>query len=820
MGEGGRVVGMRSFWVAGLFVLAAGGVWAEEKGKEDTYTQANRLFYGLGCMIDEKNAVALYRQAVEEGDVRALAWKARQVTFGRYGFAKNDAEARRILEEIEPKLRKMISEGYFDAKQSLCRLILTVAADKREEAYDLSKSLAEEGDVTGFRGMAYCFQFGIGVKKDETKKFMWCAKAAEQGCAISQFNLGLCYEKGMGIAKDEKKAFAWYSKSALKNYANAQAKVAFCYEKGIGIDIDARKAVESYLEMVKQFNVDALYILGKKLKSREIGQFEANPADRYFKELSGLELREKGSAENYLIGIGGLETGNFLKAKQALLMAGNRYGPTAQNIQPESMRLTRPEDLWENYVLQILDKDKNPIGTGVFCSQNGWVLTAAHVVAGQETITVRDAQMNLWPVEGLFPGEFSADLVLMKTSAKPEAFAELADSGPKAADLVIQVGHPWGVLRQIVSDGKLENLHGDGGTWVCSLSSMPGNSGSPVFNEDKELIGISSQATYVIQPKAVVDNSRTWVVPLHELKKMIRSAKDGASFSDYVATKEWEGRSRFWNAAEGKKASSLLMGQTLLSESYEERDPQKAAAIFLTEAEKGDAQGIYLLADMHYRGEGVLKDQEKALEMWKESADQGNAQAMFRLGAEADRGGVVPQNRTEALKWYQKAAEKGDAAAMANTGVYYLNGWGTQRDFQQAEKWIRASAEKGNAFGQYVYGVMWEGGYGVRINPALAAKWFEQAAKGGNLDAMVKYAQCLEFGSGANLNQVGAIVWYQRAASGNNADAIFRLGAAYANGRGVPKDFSQALKLWEKSAKMGHKESIQKLASFGREVCQ
>jgi TPR repeat protein len=812
---------MKNFWVVGCLALAVGGVWGEEKAKEDTYTQANRLFYGLGCIIDEKKAVELYRQAVEEGDARALAWKARQVMSGRYGFAKNDAEARRILEEVEPKLKKMILEGYFDAKQSLCRLILTVAPpDKREEAYNLSKSLAEKGDVSGYRGMAYCFQFGIGVKKDETEKFNWCAKAAERGCAISQFNLGLCYEKGMGIAKNEEKAFAWYNKSASQGYANAQAKVASCYEKGIGTNIDARKALESYLEMVKQLNIDALYLLGKKIKSREIGQFDAKPADFYFKELSSLALRQKGSSENYLIGMGSLETGNFLKAKQALLMAGNQYGPTAQNIQPDSMRLTKLEDPWENYVLQILDKDKNPIGTGVFCKRNGWVLTAAHVVAGREALTVRDAQMNLWPVEGLYPGEFSTDLVLMKTSARPRAFAELADSDPKVADPVIQVGHPWGVLRQIVSDGKLENLHGDGGTWVCSLSSMPGNSGSPVFNEDKELIGISSRATYVIQPKAMVDDSRTWVVPLHELKKMIQSAEDRASFSPLVAAKEWDGRSRFWNAAEGKKASSLLMGQTLLSESYEERDPQKAAAIFLTEAEKGDAQGIYLLADMHYRGEGVLKDQEKALEMWKESAEQGNAQAMFRLGSESDRGGVVPQNRTEALKWYQKAAEKGDAAAMANTGVYYLNGWGTQRDFQQAEKWIRASAEKGNAFGQYVYGVMWEGGYGVRINPALAAKWFEQAAKGGNLDAMVKYAQCLEFGSGANLNQAAAIVWYQRAASGNNAEAIFRLGSAYANGRGVPKDFSQALKLWEKSAKMGHKESMQKLASFGREVPQ
>ena len=76
----------------------------------------------------------------------------------------------------------------------------------------------------------------------------------------------------------------------------------------------------------------------------------------------------------------------------------------------------------------------------------------------------------------------------------------------------------------------------------------------------------------------------------------------------------------------------------------------------------------------------------------------------------------------------------------------------------------------------------------------------------------------MEFGSGTKENQTAAIVWYQKAAAGKNPEAIFRLGSAYANGRGVPKDFSRALKLWQESAKMGHKESIQKLASFGREV--
>ena len=90
----------------------------------------------------------------------------------------------------------------------------------------------------------------------------------------------------------------------------------------------------------------------------------------------------------YLIGVGSLETGAFLKAKQALLMAGNQYGPTAQNIQPEAMRLSSPKDPWLESILQILDGDASVIGTGVFFENDGWVLTAAHVVAGRSAVAV------------------------------------------------------------------------------------------------------------------------------------------------------------------------------------------------------------------------------------------------------------------------------------------------------------------------------------------------------------------------------------------------------------------------------------------------
>jgi TPR repeat protein len=215
---------------------------------------------------------------------------------------------------------------------------------------------------------------------------------------------------------------------------------------------------------------------------------------------------------------------------------------------------------------------------------------------------------------------------------------------------------------------------------------MPGNSGSPVFNEEWELVGISSRATYFNDSKTDPDLSRTWVVPLGYLKKILQDGKNNKNFHSIALSKEWESRCKFWSSTDSKQARKLLAVNTLLSDSFEEPNPKKAAAIIVTEAERGSPEAINLLGQISYKGEGVPKDPEKAFQLWKESAEMGNTQAMNRLGTELGREGVASKNRGEALKWFQKAAEQGDAEGMATTGAYYFNGWGVERDFQQAEK--------------------------------------------------------------------------------------------------------------------------------------
>ena len=685
-----------------------------------------------------------------------------------------------------PELVKKAESGDALAQYNLGRAYLHgkgVAGDYKEGVKWFIKS-AEQGNAFGQNAQGVCYRDGLGVNKDEKEAVKWFIKSVEQGNMKAQYNLGRCYQAGRGVPKDEKEAVKLYAKAAEQGYAVAQYKLGGCYYTGVGVGKDEKEAL------------------------------------KWYTKVSSLQLQKKGSLDNRYIGLGSMETGNFARSKEALLLAGNNYGPTAVNIKPESMRLTGASLPAHDSVLHILDPEGNEIGTGVFCDAEGWVLTAAHVVAGHEQISVRDKHMNLWNVEAICPGDFSNDIALLKTTARDSSFVELADDDLNLSDKVVQIGHPYGVLNQIISEGVIGSLKGDGNTWTCSFASMPGNSGSPVFNEEWELVGISSRATYFSDSKTDSDLSRTWVVPLGYLKKILQDGKNVKNFHPIALSKEWESRCKFWSSVESKQARKLLAVNTLLSDSFEEPNLQKAAAIIVTEAERGSSEAVNLLGQISHKGEGVPKDPEKAFKLWREAAEMGNTKAMNRLGTELGREGVASKNRAEALKWFQKAAEQGDADGMAATGAYYFNGWGVERDFQQAEKWIQASAEKGNAFGQYVYGVMYEGGYGVRLNPGKSAYWHEQSAKGGYVEGMVKYAQCLECGSGVRENQAEAIVWYKKAADKKSASALYFLGSAYANGRGVAKDFSRAVDLWKQSSKMGNQDAIRRLAVIGVEVTE
>ena len=142
------------------------------------------------------------------------------------------------------------------------------------------------------------------------------------------------------------------------------------------------------------------------------------------------------------------------------------------------------------------------LGSGVVISEDGLILTAAHIsqVADSLTVEFLDGPMETAKVVS---SSALADVALLKLDYKPESLvvAELGDSDlSKVGDQVFVVGAPYGVnhtltvghisgrrkLKVFTDQAPIEFLQTD-------AAINRGNSGGPMFNMKGEVIGIVSR---------------------------------------------------------------------------------------------------------------------------------------------------------------------------------------------------------------------------------------------------------------------------------------------------------------------------------------
>jgi len=149
------------------------------------------------------------------------------------------------------------------------------------------------------------------------------------------------------------------------------------------------------------------------------------------------------------------------------------------------------------------ETDQQGVGSGVLISTQGHVLTAAHVVHGSDTITIKTHDGELHDAELLF-SEASADIALIriKNPAPELAYAALGNSDRLAiGQNVYVIGAPYG-LESSYSTGTISGFREFNrlydGTILAEFIQTDaainsGNSGGPMFNSKGEVIGISSR---------------------------------------------------------------------------------------------------------------------------------------------------------------------------------------------------------------------------------------------------------------------------------------------------------------------------------------
>ena len=137
-------------------------------------------------------------------------------------------------------------------------------------------------------------------------------------------------------------------------------------------------------------------------------------------------------------------------------------------------------------------------GSGIIISQDGYILTCAHVVSGATSVKVQlngSDQSYDATVVGV---DSTSDIAVLKIDATGLTPAVIGDSDKLAVgETTVAVGNPLGTLSNTVTQGIVSALNrqvtveDNNMTLIQTDTSIsPGNSGGGLFNANGELIGV------------------------------------------------------------------------------------------------------------------------------------------------------------------------------------------------------------------------------------------------------------------------------------------------------------------------------------------
>jgi TPR repeat protein len=108
-------------------------------------------------------------------------------------------------------------------------------------------------------------------------------------------------------------------------------------------------------------------------------------------------------------------------------------------------------------------------------------------------------------------------------------------------------------------------------------------------------------------------------------------------------------------------------------------------ANWMAQAEKGDAEAEYNVAECYLKGEGGVKqDERKAAEWYEKAANQGYVDAERAMGFVYRGGGGKAMNKVLSYMWFDLASKNGDegAAELRNDVAWSM----TQTEIDEARK--------------------------------------------------------------------------------------------------------------------------------------
>lgn len=136
------------------------------------------------------------------------------------------------------------------------------------------------------------------------------------------------------------------------------------------------------------------------------------------------------------------------------------------------------------------------VGSGFFISEDGYILTNHHVIAGADDIYVTLTDQREFKAKVIGSDE-RTDVALIKVEASNMPALKIGNPAQlKKGEWVMAIGSPFG-LDSTVTAGIVSAQARDTGDYLpfiqTDVAVNPGNSGGPLINTRAEVVGINSQ---------------------------------------------------------------------------------------------------------------------------------------------------------------------------------------------------------------------------------------------------------------------------------------------------------------------------------------
>ena len=231
--------------------------------------------------------------------------------------------------------------------------------------------------------------------------------------------------------------------------------------------------------------------------------------------------QEEDSSDQSLERYDGDSSGVTLELKSSQGLEALTYEELYKKCEPSVVSITVEND------------DSSGSGTGIVLTEDGYIITCAHVVRGQSTATVTTGDEKEYNAL-LVGSDPQTDLALLKVDAEGLTPAEFGDAGElTVGDEALAIGDPLGAtFRGTLTNGIISainrdvTLNGYSMTLIQTTAALnSGNSGGPLLNIYGQVVGINNMK--MVSSSTTVEGLG-FAVPTTTAKEIIEAlAKDG-----------------------------------------------------------------------------------------------------------------------------------------------------------------------------------------------------------------------------------------------------------------------------------------------------